>query len=118
MIIFNNIDILWYHYVIAGFCFGLYMHSYRFHHAIHWMFVKVLSGFIFLLQKTDPLYQEPEKVKTKPPVKQVVTSVEDKEDMPRQPSFSGNKDKPRLTPDDLEILLRRNSNLSVSRKPR
>ncbi len=61
--IFYDIDILWYHYIIAGFLVGAYLHSNYFHHAIHWSIIKILQGFVWLLVKTDPLYQKPKKVK-------------------------------------------------------
>jgi len=53
MIIFDNIDIAWWHYIIAGFCLGTYLHSHLIRHWLHWLVIRVLRGFIWMLQRTD-----------------------------------------------------------------
>lgn len=66
MIIFDNIDIAWWHYIIAGFCLGSYIHSYLIRHCLHWLVIKVLRGFIWMLQRTDHHYKAPKVEKPKP----------------------------------------------------
>jgi hypothetical protein len=63
---FEGIKITWYGYVIAGFLIGTYLHFSYARHAIHWLIIQILRAFIWLLHKTDPLYQEPKKITPKP----------------------------------------------------
>jgi len=66
MIIFDNIDIAWWHYIIAGFCLGCYIHSHLIRHCLHWLVIRVLRGFIWMLQRTDHHYKAPRLEKSKP----------------------------------------------------
>lgn len=59
MIIFDNIDIAWWHYIIAGFCLGAYMHSHLIRHCLHWLIIRMLRCFIWMLQRTDHHYKAP-----------------------------------------------------------
>ena len=63
---FEGIEITWYGYVIAGFCFGAYMHSHRIRHWLHLLAIGVLRGFIWMLHKTDHYYRESRIEKSKP----------------------------------------------------
>ncbi len=68
----NHIEITWYGYVIAGFCIGVYIHSHRIRHYLHWLAIKVLQGFIWLLQRTDLCYKKPKAVKPEPKPAQII----------------------------------------------
>lgn len=57
-------EIPFYYYILAGFIIGTYTHSRHVHHWIHWTAIKVLSGIIWFLVFTDPLYKKPKHVKT------------------------------------------------------
>jgi len=56
---FDNIKILWYGWVAIGFAAGVYLHFSYARHAIHWLIIQILRGFIWMLHRTDPLYREP-----------------------------------------------------------
>lgn len=61
----DNIDLLWYHYIIAGFIIGTYLHSIHFHHIIHWTIIKILQGITWLFIRTDPMYKMPKRISPK-----------------------------------------------------
>jgi len=71
MIIFDNIDIAWWHYIIAGFCLGIYIHNYHIRHCLHWLIIGVLRIFIWMLRKSDRHYKAPKVERTKPPAGKV-----------------------------------------------
>ena len=63
--IFYIFELQWWHYILAGFLVGAYLHSKHIHHAVHWLIVIVLQGIVWLLIKTDPLYRIMDKPKAK-----------------------------------------------------
>jgi hypothetical protein len=62
---FENIKILWYGWMAIGFGVGVYLHCAIVRHATHWLIIKLLQGFIWLLQRTDDYYQAPKVAKSK-----------------------------------------------------
>lgn len=96
---FEGIEITWYGYVIAGFCLGAYIHSHRTRHIIHWLIIKVLRGFIWMLQRADYYYKEPKTRKSKP------ASV--------PPVFADKKDGIEVGDEELKKWLAKNPELSV-----
>ena len=66
MIWFDNIDIAWWHYIIAGFCLGAYIHSHHIRHWLHWLIIGVLRISIWMLRRTDRHYKAPRIENPKP----------------------------------------------------
>jgi len=50
----------WYYLIIAGFALGIYIYNHLIRHWINWFTIQLLRGFIWLLRKTDPLYETPQ----------------------------------------------------------
>ncbi len=60
---FDHIKIAWYGWVAIGFSMGTYTHCHIARHLINSLIVKILLGFVWILHRTDPRYQEPKTAK-------------------------------------------------------
>lgn len=63
---FEGIKLFWWTWVLIGFFIGIYFHLSYARHALHWLIIQILRGFIWMLHHTDPLYREPKKITPKP----------------------------------------------------
>lgn len=95
-------DIQWWHYIIAGFCLGLYIHNHRTRHWLHWLAIKALRGFIWILQRTDYYYKEPKMPRGK--------------QAKQPPAYGEKKDGVEVEPDELDKWLKKNPEISVSER--
>lgn len=95
--IYYEFTIAWWIWLLLGFCLGVYVHSSRIHHTTNWLAIKILSGLIWFLRKTDPIHTAASQTKINPP------------------SFKG-KSNPRLEQEELEDLLSLNPDLSVVKR--
>lgn len=94
---FEGIKITWYGWMTLGSGIGVYIHCHLVRHWLHLLATKVLRGFIWMLQKTDSYYQEPE-VKT-----------------PKQKYIPSTKGY-RMSAEELEEWLEKNPELSVTKR--
>lgn len=92
--IFDKIGLPWYSFAIVGFALGAYLHNGLIRHAVNWLVIKVLRGFIWSLQVSDPKRQKPENN--------------------RPISLTKSNKTARLTPEQLEDLLRNNPDITIA----
>lgn len=87
----------WYYYLITGFSIGMYLHCDTVRHWIHWLVIKLLSSFIWIMQRTDSKYK-PKKLRN-------ITIPDTKPSLPKKGV--------EMELDELQTILKNNPDISV-----